>query len=61
MGYSEYLDARRRRQAGVSLALPQDCPQPLRQPGHPSQFPGTQFSMGGTSVEGYPTVTYDGP
>jgi long-chain fatty acid transport protein len=45
--------------AGVSLALPQDVPAAVF--GNPStlaQFGGTQFTLGGAWVEGYPTVTY---
>ncbi len=44
--------------AGVSTALPQDVPSAIF--GNPStlaQFHGTQFTMGGAWVEGYPTVT----
>lgn len=47
--------------AGVSLALPQDVPSAVF--GNPStlaQFHGTQFTLGGAWVEGYPTVTHDG-
>lgn len=46
--------------AGVSAARPQDVPSAVF--GNPStlaQFHGTQFTMGGAWVEGYPTVTYD--
>jgi long-chain fatty acid transport protein len=44
--------------AGVSLAAPQDVPSAVF--GNPStltQFDGTQFTLGGGWVEGYPTVT----
>jgi long-chain fatty acid transport protein len=44
--------------AGVSVAAPQDVPAAVF--GNPStlaQFHGTQFTLGGAWVEGYPTVT----
>ncbi|MBN2580036.1 MAG: hypothetical protein JXB10_13690 [Pirellulales bacterium] len=47
--------------AGVSLARPQDVPAAIF--GNPStlaQFHGTQFTLGGAWVEGYPTVTNNG-
>ena len=47
--------------AGVSLALPQDVPAAVfGNPATLTQFPGTQFTLGGAWVEGYPTVTNDG-
>ena len=47
--------------AGVSVARPQDVAGAIfGNPATLSQFEGTQFSMGGAWVEGYPTVTYDG-
>lgn len=47
--------------AGVSIARPQDVPGAIfGNPATLSQFQGTQFSMGGAWVEGYPTVTHDG-
>ena len=47
--------------AGVSLAQPQDVPAAVF--GNPStlaQFQGTQFTLGGAWVEGYPTITNNG-
>jgi long-chain fatty acid transport protein len=47
--------------AGVSLAQPQDVPAAIF--GNPStmaQFRGTQFTLGGAWVEGYPTITNNG-
>lgn len=47
--------------AGTSIALPQDVPAALF--GNPStlaQFKGTEFTLGGAWVEGYPTVTRHG-
>jgi len=47
--------------AGVSVARPQDVAGAIfGNPATVSQFQGTQFSMGGAWVEGYPTVNYDG-
>lgn len=47
--------------AGVSIARPQDVAGAIfGNPATLSQFHGTQFSMGGAWIEGYPTVTYDG-
>jgi long-chain fatty acid transport protein len=47
--------------AGVSIALPQDVPAAIfGNPATLAQFHGTQFSMGGAWVEGYPTITHDG-
>lgn len=47
--------------AGVSLAAPQDVPSAVfGNPSTLSQFQGTQFTMGGAWVEGYPTVTRSG-
>jgi long-chain fatty acid transport protein len=47
--------------AGVSVALPQDVPAAIfGNPATLTQFRGTQFTMGGAWVEGYPTVTTDG-
>ena len=44
--------------AGVSLALPQDVPAAIfGNPATLTQFHGTQFTLGGAWVEGYPTVT----
>jgi len=48
--------------AGVSAAMPQDVPAAVfGNPSTLSQFQGTQFTLGGGWVEGYPTVTFDGP
>jgi long-chain fatty acid transport protein len=47
--------------AGVSLAQPQDVPAAIF--GNPAalpQFHGTQFTLGGAWVEGYPTVANNG-
>jgi long-chain fatty acid transport protein len=47
--------------AGVSIAQPQDVPAAIF--GNPStlaQFQGTQFTIGGAWVEGYPTITNNG-
>lgn len=47
--------------AGVSIVAPQDTPAAVfGNPGSLSQFEGTQFTVGGSWVEGYPTVTHDG-
>ena len=47
--------------AGVSVARPQDVPSAIfGNPASLSQFQGTQFSMGGAWVEGYPTITNNG-
>ena len=47
--------------AGVSLALPQDVPAAIfGNPATLAQFQGTQFTLGGGWVEGYPTVTNNG-
>ena len=47
--------------AGVSLALPQDVPAAIfGNPATLAQFHGTQFTMGGAWVEGYPTITNTG-
>ena len=44
--------------AGVSLAEPQDVPAAIfGNPATLTQFHGTQFTLGGAWVEGYPTVT----
>lgn len=44
--------------AGVSTARPQDVPSAIfGNPATLSQFQGTQFTLGGGWVEGYPTVT----
>jgi long-chain fatty acid transport protein len=44
--------------AGVSIALPQDVPAAVfGNPATLAQFHGTQYTMGGAWVEGYPTVT----
>ncbi len=48
--------------AGVSLAMPQDVPAAIfGNPATLTQFHGTQFTMGGAWVEGYPTVTDSNP
>lgn len=47
--------------AGVSLAEPQDVPAAVfGNPATLSQFHGTQFTLGGGWVEGYPTITNNG-
>src|SRR5271166_431319 len=47
--------------AGVSTARPQDVPSAIfGNPATLAQFEGTQFTLGGGWVEGYPTVTNDG-
>ncbi len=47
--------------AGVSLALPQDVPAAVfGNPATLAQFQGTQFTLGGGWVEGYPTITNNG-
>jgi long-chain fatty acid transport protein len=47
--------------AGVSLAQPQDVPAAIfGNPATLSQFHGTQFTLGGAWVEGYPTITNNG-
>jgi long-chain fatty acid transport protein len=47
--------------AGVSLAEPQDVPAAIfGNPATLTQFHGTQFTLGGAWVEGYPTVTNNG-
>ncbi len=47
--------------AGVSVAEPQDVPSAIfGNPATLAQFEGTQFTIGGGWIEGYPTVTYDG-
>jgi len=47
--------------AGVSTAEPQDVPSAIfGNPATLTQFHGTQFTLGGAWVEGYPTVTNDG-
>lgn len=47
--------------AGVSLAEPQDVPAAIfGNPAALTQFHGTQFTLGGAWVEGYPTVTNNG-
>ena len=48
--------------AGVSIARPQDVPASVfGNPATLAQFQGTQFTMGGAWVEGYPTVTRSFP
>ena len=48
--------------AGVSLAMPQDVPAAIfGNPATLTQFRGSQFTMGGAWVEGYPTVTSSNP
>lgn len=45
--------------AGVSIARPQDVPAAIfGNPASLTQFDGTQFTLGGAWVEGYPTVTH---
>ncbi len=47
--------------AGVSVARPQDVPSAIfGNPATLAQFEGTQFTLGGGWMEGYPTVTSDG-
>ncbi len=47
--------------AGVSTARPQDVPSAIfGNPATLAQFEGTQFTLGGGWIEGYPTVTDDG-
>ena len=47
--------------AGVSVARPQDVPSAIfGNPATLAQFNGTQFTLGGGWVEGYPTVKNDG-
>ena len=47
--------------AGVSVAEPQDVPAAIfGNPASMTQFHGTQFTLGGAWVEGYPAVTNDG-
>ena len=47
--------------AGVSIARPQDVPSAIfGNPATLAQFEGTQFTLGGGWMEGYPTVTNDG-
>jgi long-chain fatty acid transport protein len=47
--------------AGVSTARPQDVPSAIfGNPATMAQFEGTQFTLGGGWLEGYPTVTNDG-
>ncbi len=47
--------------AGVSLALPQDVPAAIGgNPATLTQFKGTQFTLGGGWIEGYPTISNDG-
>ena len=47
--------------AGVSLAQPQDVPAAIfGNPATLTQFHGTQFTLGGAWVEGYPTVSNNG-
>jgi len=47
--------------AGASTALPQDVPSAIfGNPATLAQFHGTQFTMGGGWIEGYPTVSNDG-
>lgn len=47
--------------AGVSAAMPQDVPSAIfGNPATLTQFRGTQFSMGGGWIEGYPTITNNG-
>jgi long-chain fatty acid transport protein len=47
--------------AGVSVAQPQDVPAAIfGNPATLTQYAGTQFTLGGAWVEGYPTVTNNG-
>jgi long-chain fatty acid transport protein len=47
--------------AGASAARPQDVPSAVfGNPATLTQFHGTQFTIGGGWIEGYPTVTNDG-
>ncbi len=47
--------------AGVSIAQPQDVPAAIGgNPATLTQFKGTQFTLGGGWVEGYPTIANDG-
>jgi long-chain fatty acid transport protein len=47
--------------AGVSVAEPQDAPAAIfGNPATLTQFHGTQFTLGGAWVEGYPTVSNNG-
>ncbi len=47
--------------AGVSIAEPQDVPSAIfGNPATLTQFRGTQFALGGSWVEGYPTITNNG-
>lgn len=47
--------------AGVSIARPQDVPSAVfGNPATLAQFEGTQFTLGGGWMEGYPTVVNDG-
>ena len=47
--------------AGVSIAQPQSVASAIfGNPATLTQFKGTEFTMGGTWVEGYPTVSNDG-
>ena len=46
--------------AGVSTARPQDVPSAIfGNPATMAQFEGTQFTIGGGWIEGYPTVTHE--
>jgi len=47
--------------AGVSIAAPQDVPAAIcGNPATLTQFNGTQFTLGGGWIEGYPTISNDG-
>lgn len=47
--------------AGVSASRPQDVPSAIfGNPATMTQFAGTQFTVGGAWIEGYPTITNDG-
>ncbi|HEY2147540.1 MAG TPA: hypothetical protein VGH32_06360 [Pirellulales bacterium] len=47
--------------AGVSVAMPQDVPSAIfGNPATLTQFHGTQFTLGGGWMEGYPTITNNG-
>ena len=47
--------------AGVSVAMPQDVPSAIfGNPATLTQFHGTQFTLGGGWIEGYPTITNNG-
>ena len=60
-GYAKCADARVRRHGGRERCRPQDVPSAVfGNPATLAQFHGTQFTLGGGWVEGYPTVTRSG-